>query len=373
MPKFLNNIFLVTQSSPSAPSSGGSLYTSGNSIYFKNSAGVEYNLTGSKGYMLLTEYTSSAGGTWTTPTDAKYIKIVAVGGGGSGGGGGRNSVGSAVAGGGGGQGGQISIIYYPISSIPPGTYTVTVSPITSGGSGRTGTNGNGVAGTTGGTTSLASGFVTLITATGGGGGGGGLQTGGTTNGGAISPPPGLLNFGPFRMLGMNGGSCVTQQGFFATYIGATTALPNSDFHARNGTRGTAGGGGGSGLTAAPAVRSGGSGSGVWRVDGSLFLSGTPGIGGSTPANSGSNGISNVVTAVSLFSFSGSAVVTSSFGFGSGGHGAGSGNTAGTVVGGKGGNGGYFGAGGGGGGGAVGQNGGNGGDGGGGYLAILEYY
>ena len=76
----------------------------------------------------------------------------------------------------------------------------------------------------------------------------------------------------------------------------------------------------------------------------MFTSGSPGTGGSTPANSGSNGGSNVVTAASLLSFSGSTTVTSSYGFGMGGHGAGGGNAAGTVNGGKGGDGGYFGAG-----------------------------
>jgi hypothetical protein len=369
MPKFLNNAFLVTQSAPSPPSSGGSLYANGSSIYFKNSAGVEYNLTGSKGYISVTEYTTND--TWTTPTDAKYIKIVAVAGGGSGGGGGRNSINSAIAGGGGGQGGDISTVFYPINSIPPGTYTVTVSSITPGGAGRTGTNGSGNNGAIGGTTSLVSASVTLITAVGGTGGTGG-STAASIAGGNRGATSGLLNFGPFRMVGMGGGRCASYQGFVASFSSTANVL-SGDYHARNGIRGTGGGGGGSGLTTTTALN-GASGSGVWSlISGSLIISGFPGIAGSSPANSGSNGASNVVTAASLFSFSGSAVVTSSYGFGGGGHGAGAGNTGGTVAGGKGGNGGYFGAGGGGGGGAWAQNGGNGGDGAGGYLAILEYY
>lgn len=368
MPKFLNNLFLITQSAPSTPSYGGSLYTSGSSIFFKNSTGTEYNLTGSKGYISITEYTQS--GTWTAPTDAKYVKIVAVGGGGAGGGGGRNSISSAIAGGGGGQGGDVSIIFYPINSIPPGTYAVTVSSITTGGAGRAGSNGSGTSGAVGGHTFLTSASVTLIMASGGLGGTGGSTA--TFIGSATrNTATGLLNIGPFRMVGMGGGRVTNYQGQLPSYR-SDADVNSGDYHARNGFRSTGGGGGGSGLTTTTALN-GASGSGVWLVNGTLFTNGTPGLAGSTPANSGSNGASNVVTAASLFSFSGSAVVTSSYGFGGGGHGAGAGNTGGTVVGGKGGNGGYFGAGGGGGGGAWAQNGGDGGNGAGGYLAILEYY
>lgn len=384
MPKFLNNAFLVTQSSPSTPSVGGSLYTSGSSIFFKNSTGADYNLTGSKGYISVTEFTSS--GQWTTPTDVKYVKIVAVGGGGGGGGGARTAIGNNVGGGSGGAGAPISIVFYPSSSIPPGTYTVTIGGSGSGGAGAT-TNGSaGTNATGGGTTSLVSSSITLITTITGsatfaesGAGVGGSATGISILGGYITTTGGLLNRLPFRMLGIAGGRTVNQT---AATPGARGAIPvptaagsaESNYHARSGWRGCGGGGAGGGITATGTViRNGASGSGVNLINGSIFTSGSPGTAGSTPANIGSDGASNVVTAASLFSFSGSAVVTSSFGFGGGGHGGGSGDAAGTVAGGNGGNGGYFGAGGGGGGGAWAQNGGRGGNGGAGYLAILEYY
>lgn len=369
MPRFLNNTFFATQSAPSTPISGGVLYTSGSSVFFKNSNDDEYNLTGSKGYILVTEYTS--GDTWTVPSDAKFVKFVAVAGGGGGGGGARNSVGSAVGGGGGGMGGDISIIFYPIAFIPPGTYTITVASTASGGTGRAGSNGAGTTGTVGGNSSIISGSVTLIEAIGGSGGIGGSQTAGNINGGGRTDTSGFLSLGPFRIMGLNGGRSYAGQGAVPGFVGGGT--PASDWNARGNTaRGTGGGGGGSGLTTI-ATLNGASGSGVWNIFGTLIQSGSPGIGGSTPANSGSDGASNLVSAASLFASSGSSLFTSSFGFGGGGHGAGGGNTGGTVVGGKGGNGGYFGAGGGGGGGAVGQNGGQGGNGGAGYVAILEYY
>jgi hypothetical protein len=370
MPKFLNTIYQVTQSAPATPSTGGLLYTSGSSIFFKNTTGTEYDLTESKGYIQITEYTSS--GTWTKPTNAKFIKIVAVAGGGSGGGGGRNPVGSAVAGGGGGQGGDISIIFYDATSIPAGIYTASIATAANGGAGRATSNGSGTNGATGGTTSLVSGSITLITSVGGTGGTGGSQVGGFTPGGLRNTTSGLLNFGPFRLIGMGGGRCASSQGAVPSFI-SNAGNPNSDYHARGSNfRGTGGGGGGSGLTTTTALN-GASGSGVYNIFGTLIQSGSPGIAGSVPANSGSNGASNLVSAACLFASSGSSILTSSYGFGGGGHGAGAGDAAGTVVGGRGGDGGYFGAGGGGGGGAVGQNGGRGGDGAGGYLAILEYY
>jgi len=374
MPKFLNNAFLVTQSAPSTPTAGGVLYASGSSIFFKNSTGTEYNLTGSKGYVLVTEYTQS-GGVWNVPSDAKYVKFVAVGGGGSGAGGARRAVAAAaIGGGGGGAGGEISIVWYPIASIPsaPQGYAITVSGVTNGGAGATTNGSNGTVGTIGGTTSLISGSVTLIRAGGGQPGTAGSSTGAVAGGGSNATPTGIFQQGPLIFIGQNGGGCNAQIGRNAGSVGATTPQFDGDYHARNGYRGTGGGGGGGGSTATPTAQVGGSGSGVYLTNGTLFISGSPGAAGTT-ANSGSNGANNVVTAASLFSFSGSAVVTSSYGFGGGGHGAGSGNTAGTLTGGRGGDGGYFGAGGGGGGGAYNQNGGRGGDGAGGYLAILEYY
>jgi hypothetical protein len=172
MARFLNNVFFNTQSAPSTPISGGVLYTSGSSVFFTNSNGDGYNLTGSKGYILVTEYTQS-GGTWSTPSDVKYVKIVAVGGGGGGGGGARSTASIAAAGGGGGQGGDIAIIFYTSGSIPPGTYTITVGGGGNGGPGRTTTTGSGTGGAVGSDTSLASGSITLISASGGVGAGGG--------------------------------------------------------------------------------------------------------------------------------------------------------------------------------------------------------
>ena len=341
MPKFLNTIYQITQSAPATPSTGGVLYASGSSVFFKNTTGTEYNLTGSKGYIQIIEYTSS--GTWSKPANVKYVKLAAVGAGGGGGGGARDAVTNAVGGGGGGAGGQISVVFYNASDIPAGTYTASVATSANRGAGRATTNGAGTAGSSGGTTSLVSASRTLITAGGGGGGTGGGQGGAFAQGGANSLSATLLNVLPFRIVGNAGGRYSTTPQAATPYLGITADTANQ---ARSGFRGTGGGGAGGGITAAGGLQNGASGSGIYLIDGTVFTSGSPGTGGSTPANSGSNGGSNVVTAASLLSFSGSATVTSSYGFGMGGHGAGGGNAAGTVNGGKGGDGGYFGAGGG---------------------------
>lgn len=367
MPKFLNNSFLVTQSSPSTPSSGGSLYASGSSVFFKNNTGADYNLTAPKGYVILREYTSS--GTWTKPANVNYIKIAAVGAGGGGGGGARNTSGLWGGGGAGGAGAVASIIFYTASLIPAGTYTITISAGTNGGAGRTTSAGAGTVGSNGTATTLISASVTYIIAAGGvGGGGGPIVTNASATGGTPTVGNVPLRRGPFRITGMGGGNNQNGTARVPTYIDSSVV---TNYHARNGFV-CCGGGGAGGTVTAAAANNGASGSGIYLIDGTLYTSGAPGLGGVSP-NSGSNGVNNLVSLISLLSFSGSATITSSYGFGTAGHGGGSGDLAGTIAGGNGGNASGFGCGASGGGGAINQNGGNGGSGSGGYLAILEYY
>jgi len=367
MPKFLNTIYQVTQSAPATPSAGGLLYVTQSSIFFKNTTGTEYNLTESKGYFILREYTSS--GTWTKPSDVKYVKIAAVGAGGGGGGGARNTSGLWGGGGAGGAGAAASIVFYTASLIPAGTYTITISAGTNGGAGRTTSAGAGTVGSSGTATTLISASVTYIIAAGGAGGGGGsISTNGSAFGGASTVGNVPLLKGPFRITGIGGGNNQTGVARVPTYVQNSVV---TNYHARNGFV-CCGGGGAGGTVTAAATNNGASGSGIYLINGTLYTSGVPGRGGVSP-NSGSNGVNNLVSLISLLSFSGSATITSSYGFGTAGHGGGSGDLAGTIAGGNGGNASGFGCGASGGGGAINQNGGNGGSGSGGYLAILEYY
>lgn len=367
MPKFLNTIYQTTQSAPATLAAGGSLYASGSGIFFKNSTGTEYNLTSSKGYVILREYTSS--GTWTKPSNAKYIKMAAVGAGGGGGGGARNTSGLWGGGGAGGAGAAASIVFYTGSLLPGGTYTVTVSAGTNGGLGRTTSAGFGGAGAIGGTTTLISASVTYIAAAGGvGGGGGPIATNASAIGGATPLTNEPFRRGPFRITAQCGGSNQSGNARNPTYA---QNISVTDYHARNGFA-CCGGGGAGGTVTTAAVNNGASGSGIYLINGTLYTSGAPGRGG-VSTNSGDNGVNNLVSLISLLSFSGSATITSSYGFGTAGHGGGSGDLAGTIAGGNGGNASGFGCGASGGGGAINQNGGNGGSGSGGYLAILEFY
>ena len=366
----------------------GSIFASGSvpDLYFKNNLGTIFKLNDTGSYVKFYEWTGSAGSaqtaTWIKPSNAKYIKIAAVGGGGGGGGGGRNAgVGvNNVGGGGGGAGGQTAIIFYTIDQIPAGQYTVTVGTGGTGGGGAVTNSSNGTAGSSGGATSLVSGSVTLIQTTSVGGGAGGSAAGAAVAGGNPTVPTGVLPYGPFRIQGyagartINGGTTGTPAVVATTIISLPTGIADV-YHARQ-LRLCGGGGAGGGITlAGPVPRAGGSGSGIELENGTVFTSGGGGLAGVGPGagGNGGDGVPNIVSMASLFSFSGSAIITSSYGFGTAGHGGGSNDAAETVTGGNGGDGISFGAGGGGGGGAWDQPAGSGGDGGPGYLAILEFY
>jgi hypothetical protein len=371
--------------SPGSTTPGtGSIFTSGSvpDLYFKNNSGTIFKLNDSGSYVKFYEWTGSAGSTvtatWIKPSNAKYIKIAAVGGGAGGGGGARNAGINNVSGGGGGAGGQTSIIFYTSDRIPTGQYTVTVGSGGTGGGGAAANGSNGTAGSSGGTTSLVSGSVTLIQTTSVTGGSGGSAAGTGANGGNPTVPAGVLPYGPFRIQGYAGARAIS---------GGTTGLPSvintislpagivDVYHARQ-LRLCGGGGAGGGITQTGNItRAGGSGSGIELENGTVFTSGGGGLAGVGPGagGNGSDGVPNIVSMASLFSFSGSAVITSSYGFGTAGNGGGSNDIAETVTGGNGGDGISFGSGGGGGGGAWDQPAGSGGDGGPGYLAILEFY
>jgi hypothetical protein len=361
MAKLLTTASFVTQSFPATPSSGyGTLYASGSSLYYKNSSGIDYDLSivGSSSIQI---YTGSA--TWTKPTNIQYIKVICGGAGGGGGGGRVGPDGGTRAGGEGGAGGDIAIAYFSSASLTGTTYSVNVP---GGGPGGTRATGNaatsGGSGVAPGTSSFSTGSTILLAALGGPRGRGGGVTGGV---GSVHVVPTTTNtpnpYPPFYLSGRDGG--------------VDTGLGYGDSgDALNGVRWLSGGGTGGRLFAGNTPSRGGSGSAIYRYT-TLIPSGSPGPGGGTGL-SGSNG-APVVDVLTLLYASGS-IITSSVFIGTGGHGGGSGNSPApfTTNGGNGGSG-SLGAGGGGGGAAgTGLNtifSGAGGPGGGGFVIIFEYY
>jgi hypothetical protein len=361
MAKLLNTTFLVTQSSPTTPSSGfGTLYASGSSIFFKNSSGVNYNLT-LAGSSSVSVFTNS--GTWNKPSNIKYIKVICVSGGGGGGSGRRGIAGSATCGGGGGGGGSIAIAYFSSSSLLSTSYTINVGSGGPGAAGRTVSN-DGAAGVAGTNSSFVSSSTSLVVAVGGVPGNGGR----TTLGQGVSPAgAGVLvnagvNFFPTTATVPN-----PQPPFYNVGQNGSVSGQNSPTNAANGfisTRTLAGGGGGGGTNSSGVSGSGGSGSAIF-VYNNLISSGSPG----NPAGiiNGDNG-GPIIDVAQLLLYSGS-TITTGLSIGSGGHGGAGGATSG--YGGTG----SLGAGGGGGGGnySTGPAGGKGGDGGNGFVLIFEYY
>ncbi len=272
-------------------------------------------------------FTSS--GTWTKPTDAKFVEIVAIGGGGGGGSGRRGASLSARSGGGGGAGGGMTTLRLQ-ASLLGATETVTVGTGGAGGTGITANDTNGNPGVVGNNSSFGSWVVAL----GGSFGGGGTNSTGAA-GGAVSS-----SIGPIAGSGGAGAA------------GATTA---------GGTGGTSttttlsrGGGGGGGISTGDVSSAGGAG-GDFSV-GTLFGVIAGGTAGTAPGGTGGNGNDRAVN------------------YAIGGTGGGGGGAATAAAGGTGGNGGKYGAGGGGGGASQnGQTSGAGGNGASGIVTVISYF
>lgn len=361
--KLLNEPYFIYASSSTTSSNFGTVFASASngSIYMQNDIGELYPLTESKGYFVITEYTSSGTFIWSKPGGIAFAQVICVGGGGGGGGGARAAASSTRGSGAGGQAGAIALRWFSSASLTTSSYTITV-----GGGGTAGNSGsgNGTAGGNGGTTSFVSASTTLISANGGVGGPAGIVTG--TGGGVASTNPTSVtpnsagNYFFFKMTAGDGGTSL---------VNYPADGLNTPFSAFNGYFGVGAGGGGGGITSANVLIAGGSGSSTWNYS-SLIATGSPG--GAGDGVSGNDGVNYLVNGLSLAGFSSS--FTSSYGIGTPGHGGGSGNLAGTINGGNGGNGGNFGAGGGGGGaGTTSAQAGRGGTGGGGYVLIIEYY
>lgn len=283
-------------------------------------------------------------GTWTKPTNAKWVEVLELGGGGGGGGGATAGGGSGKAGGAGGGGAAVAHKRLNASDIGS-TVTVTIGAGGAGGAGG-GTGGaDGSAGTAGGTSS----FGSFISAYGGGSGGGGTTgssraagsgggTGGSGNSGTTAAiNGGLPNTGTGA--GVSGGgagvSGTNEAGQAAEYGGGSGGGASATAAGKLGgtsLSGAGGGGGGGSATSSGGSQTAGGDGGATRVY--VVAGGGGGAGGVTASQNGTAG----------------AAAT----YGGNGGGGGASGTSGTTSesGGTGGAGGNYGAGGGGGGGAT---------------------
>lgn len=222
-------------------------------------------------------FTSS--GTWTKPSGAVTVNVIALGGGGGGGSGRRGASGSVCGGGGGGSAGvraDATLIASDLGS----TVSVTIGAGGSSGAAVTANDTNGNTGGAGGQTT----FGGLVVAPGGSGGSGGTTSGGT---GGLSP---LLGTTSSAMgAGAAGGTGAAGTGVNAALMGA------------------AGGPGGGGISTTPAAFNGGGGAnsrlGGGGVGGSAGVvdttsptSGTAPSAQGAPGQSGGGGAASITTA-----------------------------------------------------------------------------
>jgi hypothetical protein len=142
--------------------------------------------------------TTSGTFTWTKPAGAKYIEVHMWGGGGGGGGGAVYPTTSIRTGGGGGGGGGYAFFRLHADTVPS-TVNVVIAPGRAGGAGRSGSDGNGTAGSG---SSVDTTFNIYRIGTGNSGGGGGTTTS-TGGSGGYSRPYVTEN------LSSNGGGCNT--------------------------------------------------------------------------------------------------------------------------------------------------------------------
>ena len=360
MAKILITASLVTQSAPATPSAGfGTLYASGSSLFFKNSSGTNYDLSvvGSSSF---TVYTSSGTYTYNTGSGIQYIKVVCVGGGGGGGSSRLGANSTTRTGGGGGAGGSINVAYFSSASLTTGSYTVTVGAGGAGGGERIGASVlNGIPGSTGASSSFASGSTILLRGIGGTfGAAGAAGTGGTGGSNNTIPSTTVVPnpYPPFYHLGANG----SQGGA----IGAGTSPGSNTTDGFNGSRFLAGGGGGGGITSTNISGSGGSGSAIYNYT-NLIRSGSPGIaGGSVNGQNGAD-VFDIINFVLYYTGSN---LTTGVLVGTGGHGGAGGNPSG-----RGGSGSRAAGGGGGGSSTVNFTASAAGPGGDGFVIIFEYY
>lgn len=134
------------------------------------SGGTEINLSSGLGLNVTFQYFTS-NGTYTKPSNAKYITLIAFSGGGGGGSGRRGAASSVRTGGGGGAGSNYVMYEVPAAAVPA-TVPIIVGSGGSGGAAVTTNDTNGNPGSQGGVSQIGSGNYALGILGGNGGSGG---------------------------------------------------------------------------------------------------------------------------------------------------------------------------------------------------------
>ncbi len=183
----------------------------------------------------VTDFT--ANGSYTIPTGAQFLRIIAIGGGGGGGSGRRGAAASARFGGGGGAGGGYTDVAYTAAELLAlaSSLAVVVGGGGAGGAARTADDTDGANGGSGVVTTVTAASTIVASANGGPSGSGGTAAAGTGGTGG----------GPLATFVSVGGA--------ASSTSATPPAPSSS------GAGTSGGGGGGGIDASNVARAGGSG------------------------------------------------------------------------------------------------------------------
>lgn len=218
--------------------------------------------------MLVEVFNTTGAHTWTKPTGAKLVEVIAIGAGGGGGGGMRRASGSgAYSSGGGGGGARVHALF--AASALSGTEDVTVGAGGTAGVGATSADVQGGAGGGGGATTF--GTTVKLRAYGGGGGSGGSDSGSAGGGGAgfgsaggnttnnIAGTAGSLG-------GAIGGAAAAGADNAGAYGGAGGSAGVANSAASVGGSAVAGGCGGSGggnVTNGPAVAAAADGAAPW--------------------------------------------------------------------------------------------------------------
>lgn len=355
-----------------APSSGG-----GTSNFLRADGTWAAPAGGGTSAQVDTYTTTGTVHTWSKPSGAKAVQIIAFGAGGGGGGGTGNASAVNRSGGGGGGGGACTKVVYEADSVPASLYIIVGLGGTGGASGTAGVGGtnstvasnntnpptNGVFARAGGGGGGGQGVST--TGGNGGGGGGGCGGAGATSASSAAVSGGLpaTAFTGAAVSGQGGGGGFSNSSYSGRAEwggggGASTRVEN-DFRSAGGGSMYGGGGGGcgAGLNAAGAVAGGSGGGPSGSYEGS-----TP-VGSRTATLPGGDG------QASANGTAGSAAGTYSAGGGGGGGGA---NNAGTgYTGGAGGS--PSGGGGGGGASSTAGSGGVGGAGANGKVVVITYF